>query len=169
MTEAWLARHFPHEDIPSQDGTLYMRRYRLVGFKGRIPWFFGLNIFVHRIEQPDVDRDPHDHPWPFLSFVLQGGYTEERWGHHAEIPRGTWDKFRTVERRRFSIRFRRARDLHRIRQLAGGGPAWTFVVTAGYGRKWGFWTGSGWVDHSEYFKVRTWPEKRIGGGPPEAA
>jgi hypothetical protein len=33
-------------------------------------------MYVHWIYQPDDDRDPHDHPWPFVSFVIRGGYAE---------------------------------------------------------------------------------------------
>src|SRR4051812_9607864 len=44
-------------------------RHRLI----RVPWF---GVYVHEIHRPDVDRDLHDHPWAFASFILSGGYTE---------------------------------------------------------------------------------------------
>ena len=30
---------------------------------------------LHRFTGPDLG-DPHDHPWPFRSFILSGGYVE---------------------------------------------------------------------------------------------
>lgn len=47
----------------------YLTRYIPFRFKK-----FG--IFIHKIELPDSDRHLHDHPWPFLAFIVKGGYTE---------------------------------------------------------------------------------------------
>lgn len=33
-------------------------------------------LLVHRFMPGAADRDPHDHPRPFLTFVLRGGYTD---------------------------------------------------------------------------------------------
>src|SRR5690242_9326280 len=38
-----------------------------------------LAVYIHRIHTPDQDRDPHDHPWTFWSFILSGAYTERVW------------------------------------------------------------------------------------------
>lgn len=34
-------------------------------------------ILIHRIDAPDPGLDLHDHPWPFVSIVLRGGYRED--------------------------------------------------------------------------------------------
>lgn len=125
-------------DIPSRDGTqLYMTRWRIV----QTPWF---GIFLHRINLPDTDKDMHDHPWPFVSLVLRGGYDEERpfmGGWKLDEPR-----------RWLSIGFRRATDLHRIVSLHRK-PTWTLVLAGRYKRPWGFMTPTGWVHYREYLGI----------------
>ncbi len=62
----------------------YMRRYVLFGFRTGDPPQTGLraylpNLYLHHMHAPDADECLHDHPWPWgLSFVLLGGYREER-------------------------------------------------------------------------------------------
>jgi hypothetical protein len=51
------------------NGDLYLSRLNLL----KTPWF---SVKLHWIILPDPDRDLHDHPWPFVSFVLSGGYKE---------------------------------------------------------------------------------------------
>ena len=63
---------------------LYMRRYVLFGYRTGDPPQSGLraclpNLYLHHMHAPDADDSLHDHPWPWgLSFVLLGGYREER-------------------------------------------------------------------------------------------
>lgn len=56
----------PHMDHPEVD---YLWRLRII----QTPWF---GIMLHKINTPDARDTLHDHPWPMLSFVLRGGYTE---------------------------------------------------------------------------------------------
>ena len=51
------------------NGDLYLTRLTLF----KTPWF---SVKVHWIHKPDPDRDLHDHPWPFASFILRGWYKE---------------------------------------------------------------------------------------------
>ena len=51
------------------DGELYLTRLNLI----KTPWF---SVKLHWIHKPDPDRDLHDHPWVFVSFILRGGYVE---------------------------------------------------------------------------------------------
>jgi hypothetical protein len=154
-----LLRSFPHEDILGRDGSLYMRRYRLFGDQARWPSLFGLNIMIHCIARPDEDRDPHDHPWGFLSFILRGGYVEERWGasHHGPRPPSRSTLVIANRRAPLSFAFRRATDLHRIVTLADGGPCWTVVITTRRSHEWGFWTEAGWIPHGAYLAERQFP------------
>src|SRR3954449_5709224 len=59
-------------EVPDYDGDgNYLTRLRIV----QTPWF---GVYLHRFDGPDPRPTLHDHPWPFLSFVLRGGYTERR-------------------------------------------------------------------------------------------
>lgn len=123
----------------------FMRR-RLIGLGDDIyidrwyviqtPWF---GIMFHRIFRPDNQRDLHDHPWSFLSFIVRGSYIED-------TPDGP--KFRCL------FNYKRAEDAHSIRQVSRS-PIWTLVFTGPKRRKWGFWVDGGtrWVHWKEYDKV----------------
>ena len=139
MTKRWA--FFSRFDIrDGQTGELYLRRWRIV----QTPWFA---IYLHKIATPDKDRDLHDHPWPFLSLVLRGGYdellrTRAYWPHTPPTQRG-------VRRGWLSIAFRRATDAHRIVSLHRT-PTWTLVLTGRRRRSWGFYTERGFIDWREY-------------------
>lgn len=59
------------------------------------PWF---GVYLHHIWREDRDDYPHDHPWPFVTFILRGGYDEEwfplpskaRGGSMRHWKRGSW-------------------------------------------------------------------------------
>lgn len=131
--QRWLAALLtgrPHQTIPATDGRPYLQRWYLIP-RNRI-----LNIYLHRFLASD-DPTLHDHPWPFLSWILARGY--------AEItPTGC------RRRRRGSVAMRGADHRHRIvlpRDNSGREiPCLTLVVTGPHVRDWGFWcptTGSG--------------------------
>lgn len=111
-------------------GELYLRRWRIV----QTPWF---GLYLHKIASRDKDRDPHDHPWSFVSLVLRGGYDEYRPGIGI-MARG-W----------LSLAFRRANDAHTILRLHRT-PTWTLVAVGRRKRIWGFHTRTGWVDWRRY-------------------
>lgn len=125
----------------------FMRR-RLIGLEGDVyldrmyvlqtPWF---GIMFHRIFRPDRQRDLHDHPWNFLSFVLRGWYEED-------TPEG-------VRRIRW-VNWKWAEERHSIRWVSRS-PVWTLVFTGRKRRTWGFWVDGGkrWVRWTEYEKVGT--------------
>ncbi len=124
MLKELLDRYLKHNDIVI-DGQLYMRRYLLIRAGRDWP-----QLRIHHIQQPDAGRELHDHPFDFISFVLKGGYIEEQSDH-------------VKYRRRFSIAFRRATDLHRINELHG--DVWTLVLASRIKRKWGFIVDGEWV------------------------
>lgn len=168
-----LCKLLPYEDI-QKDGSLYMRRFRLMGYHSRLPTLFGRNVMVHRIIRPDGDRDPHDHPWGFWSLILWGGYNEATWDpvelDHC-LKEGRCLPDATYRFHRFlSFGFRPAMFTHQIVHLFRR-ECWTFVVTDGQNsRPWGFWTPAGWVHWKDYVGhkgVGTRPDKvyklRTGG------
>lgn len=120
-------------------GELYLRRWRVV----QTPWFA---VYVHRILRPDKDRDLHDHPWSFVSWVLWGWYREVR------AARDGWFSRPRHLRRWLSLAWHRAERAHRIIEVRPGG-VWTLVLTGRRRREWGFHTRWGWVDWRRYLGV----------------
>lgn len=102
--------------------------------KGPLTRFFLVNtrwfgIYLHRINRQDFDREPHDHPWTFVSLVLRGWYVEERRDH-----RGT----RTESLRTWlSLAWRHYSAAHRITMVAP--HTWTLILRGRDRRAWGFY------------------------------
>lgn len=116
-------------DIPGPGG-VYLTRLTLL----RVP---GLQVMLHWLHQPDWARDPHDHPWPFASFVLRGGYTEER----LDIDRAErWEIWRDRRVIRW-FNFCDSRSPHRISTVRP--KTLTLVVTGGKRKSWGFYERTG--------------------------
>ncbi len=93
-------------------------------------------IYVHHLLRSDHDRALHDHPWPFISIVLRGGYAVI----HDQTEDGT---MRYTWRSKHSIALRAAEWRHRV-LLSSGATAWTLVIVGRRGRRWGFFTPRGW-------------------------
>ena len=54
------------------NGEPYLERYYVfLKDRNRFPF----NIFVHKFLKSDPD-DVHDHPWPYFTIILKGGYYE---------------------------------------------------------------------------------------------
>lgn len=118
-----------HLDI-EEEGSLYLRRYYLYRGKHRP------HIYLHHIMRSDYDRALHDHPWPFTSFMLWGGYTEV-------VPfKGTSTAVVEHKYHAPAIIRHKATDRHRLILQA---PVWTLVFAGPREREWGFWTEQGWV------------------------
>jgi hypothetical protein len=117
-------------DIRDRRGERYLLRLRLID----TPWF---GVYLHHIEDVDPQPDPHDHPWPFRSLVLRGGYTEKIymtdpvWGHRKIV---------TYQRRwlRWSWHKMSASGVaHRITTVQP--RTVTLVLRGRRCREWGFW------------------------------
>src|SRR5688572_25300457 len=98
---------------------------------------------LHHIVRSDHDRCLHDHPWPFKSLIIWGGYYEivdERM--ILESDRSLWRPYKDGQLIRWfgpgSILRRPASWSHRI-VLKEGKSAWTFVFMGKKERDWGFW------------------------------
>jgi hypothetical protein len=111
----------PYEDL---DG--YMRRWWFM------PELYGERARLHQTLRSDRDRERHDHPWHFVSVILEGGYTEELLVPGDTIP--TRQRFRAGD-----VLFRHAEHRHRL-ELEPGADCWTLVFTSPNVREWGFWT-----------------------------
>lgn len=141
---------YPTLQLLTLTGASYLTRWNLVS----TPWF---RVYVHRIDGPDPDRAPHNHPTDWCCFVLWGGYTHVRvvvpatpmrtytgtlWGYPLPTERIRWWNYMTTD------------IYHRITDvkpytwtLCFSGPrkdtAWGFLVREGV-------AGFRHVDHKEY-------------------
>jgi hypothetical protein len=106
----------------------------------RIPQF---GIYIHKLCRDDNDRALHDHPWPFTSFIMKGGYFEY-------TPATAW--YPEGEKKyygRFSFLRRPAKWIHRFELVER--PTWTLVFVGRRCRKWGFWVdGTKWCWWRKY-------------------
>ena len=126
------------EKLPSftitKDGKKYLTRY-YVFLKDRV---FG-NIFIHHFHRSDMDTGTdglgllHCHPfdWSF-SFVLSGGYIEERRRSDGSVY--------TKLVKPFSFNFISKKDFHRVDLLDENRGAWTIFFTGSRkNNSWQFW------------------------------
>lgn len=108
-------------------------------------------ILLHRMDGPDFDRYPHDHPWPFVSFVLLGSYTDEQTtGRRKLVPGGYTRVYRPgrLVKHRWFQRLPATGIYHRILAIHRQ-PTWTLVLTGKKKRTWGYLTDVGWVPHED--------------------
>lgn len=119
-------------DVPSSvnPGQVYLRRLRVI----QTPM---VSVFVHWIYEPDTDRYPHDHPWPFCSLVLRGGYTEEI---YKSLDGKSYQRQHGV----LSAHFMPIGMAHRITHL--NGKVVTLIITGRRLRTWCFWTPDGLIE-----------------------
>ena len=125
----------------------YLERYYLfLKDRKRFPF----NIFLHKFLKSDPD-DLHDHPWPYATLILKGGYYE--W-----IP--TYDKngkkLCEVAKWRGPGHFRlcSANSFHRI-ELDPKVTAWTLFMPGPQQREWGFMVRDTWVQWENYIKLKS--------------
>lgn len=107
---------------------VYVRRWRL-----ETPAF---SIRIHHWLHSDDSRAYHDHPWPFISFIFRGGYTDQGPTH------------RTIHRAP-SLVYRPARHQHWVEVHEGG--CWSILITGPKVRRWGFWIKEKFTISYRYF------------------
>lgn len=125
--------------IHSKAGDLYLTRWRVLA----TPFF---NIMLHRIDGPDPDFHPHDHPWAFISLVLKGGYHEKV---VTPGPKSYLDTQEYKHHKWFSFHKMPQGLYHKIIGLDGR-PVWTLVLTGPRRSDWGFLTPTGHVPWKQY-------------------
>jgi len=104
------------------DGVPYLVRYTILKCKC-------FSIKIHNILISDDDC-LHDHPWPFLTWLLSSGYHEYSERHGFKYYR------------RWSLLWRPATYKHK---LVIDAPVWTFIITFKPVRVWGFWNSQGFT------------------------
>jgi len=124
----------------------YLERYYLfLKERDRFPF----NVFLHKFLKSDPD-DVHDHPWPFATLILRGGYWEWR-------PQFNAQGLKIGEIARWcgpgSFRTARATTYHRI-ELDPAVTCWTLFMPGPKQRDWGFLVRNVWVQWEQYLKQR---------------
>lgn len=93
------------------------------------------NIYIHNIRRSDP-QDLHDHPWPYTTIILKGGYYEH-------TPEGKfW-------RGPGHIRTSKATGLHRL-EVVKGVDCWTMFMRGKKQRVWGYQTKEKWIPYKDY-------------------
>jgi hypothetical protein len=124
----------------------YLERYYLfLKDRQRFPF----NIFLHKFLKSDPD-DVHDHPWPYATLILKGGYYE--W-----TPQFGSDGKKIGEMARWCgpghFRTCSANSYHRI-ELDPTVECWTLFMPGPQKREWGFLVNNTWIHNNTYLSER---------------
>lgn len=133
-------------------------------------WF---GVFLHHIAGPDPGLDLHDHPWPFVSVILRGSYTEEvadarqacLMAEIAERYPETATHGGVRAWRRGSVHRLGLDEAHRITKVEPG--TWTLVLRGRKVRSWGFYQPDGWVNWQSYDYATRRPNDVASSNPEE--
>ena len=124
----------------------YLERYYLfLRERERFPF----NVFLHKFLKSDPD-DVHDHPWPYATLVLKGGYWE--WIPHFDTVGRKTGEYQ-VWRGPGHFRVSKANSFHRI-ELDPDITAWTLFMPGPKQRDWGFLVKNQWIQWEQYLKQR---------------
>ena len=124
----------------------YLERY-YVFLKDRT--WFPFNIFIHKFLRSDPD-DVHDHPWPYATLILKGGYYE----HIPNFnPAGALVGHTRYWRGPGHFRICSANSYHRI-ELDPSITAWTLFMPGPQKREWGFLVNNRWIHNETYLTER---------------
>ena len=124
----------------------YLERYYLfLRERNRFPF----NVFLHKFLKSDPD-DVHDHPWPYATLILKGGYWE--WIPHFDTVGRKTGEYQ-VWRGPGHFRISKANSFHRI-ELDPDITAWTLFMPGPKQRDWGFLVQNKWIQWEQYLKQR---------------
>ena len=143
----WLERHDRKRIIMDRESKEpYLERYYIF-LKDR--QLFPFNVFLHKFLKSDPD-DVHDHPWPYATLILKGGYWE--W-----IPQFNPDGTLNCEIRKWRgpghFRMCKPESYHRV-ELKPGVTAWTLFMPGPQRREWGFLVDNKWIHNDNYLATR---------------
>ena len=138
----WMGRYRIINDRENKEP--YLERYYLF-LKDRQN--FPFNIFIHKFLKSDPD-DLHDHPWPYITIILKGGYWEYTYKDETKnVTIGEW-------KGPGSILYRSAESFHRIEIDENQPATWTLFMPGKKMRDWGFQTNDGWIKNEDYLKIK---------------
>jgi hypothetical protein len=119
-------------------------------------------VFIHKFLKSDPD-DVHDHPWPYATLILKGGYYE--WVAKFN---SLGEKISEERMWRGPGHFRvcRATSYHRI-ELDPNVTAWTLFMPGPQRREWGFLVNNKWIHNDQYLKeMKNEDRKYLGNSRP---
>jgi len=123
---------------------LLTRYYLFLKERKRFPF----NVFLHKFHKGDPG-DVHDHPWPYATLILKGGYYE--W-----VPKFNSKKEMIGEIRHWRgpghFRFCSANSYHRI-ELKEGVTPWTLFIPGPQKQEWGFLVENKWIHNDNYLET----------------
>jgi hypothetical protein len=123
----------------------YLERYYLfLTERKRFPF----NVFLHKFLKGDPD-DVHDHPWPYATLILKGGYYEYTPNFENDQMVGETKHWRGPGH----FRICSSNSYHRI-ELDPGITAWTLFMPGPQNRDWGFLVNNKWTHNEQYLKER---------------
>jgi len=161
MNRWWLVPYnvVIERPIPLPHGDRRAARYEIVHTDGTgmvNPWRrpftwvlqkLGIAVRVHEILRSDTGRDPHDHPWPYLTVILRGGYEEQRFDDKGNVTSVKWHG-------PGSILYRPAGSWHKLvlpgRQGEPCEPCTTLFITGPKAQRWGFLVDGVKVPYDRY-------------------
>ena len=137
------------------DNQPYLERYYVfLRDRERFPF----NVFVHKFLKSDTE-DVHDHPWPYATLILRGGYNE----YTPNFENGKMVSETKHWRGPGHFRICSSNSYHRI-ELSPGVTAWTLFMPGPHKREWGFLVGKDpnkdW-EHNESYLTRRGGTKTI--------
>jgi hypothetical protein len=109
---------------------------------------FPFNVFLRKFLKGDPD-DVHDHPWPYATLILKGGYYEYTPNFEDDQMVGETKHWRGPGHWRICS----SNSYHRI-ELRPGITAWTLFMPGPHKREWGFLVNNKWIQHEQYLKDR---------------
>lgn len=121
------------KEIRSRTGELHFQRYAI--FETPI-----LSLYIHKIYKRDEDLHLHNHPWNFITMVLDGGYEEL-------LPNGKRNKIPGT------ISWMSRNGYHKINQIIAG-PVTTIFLSFGKWMPWGYDVNGNHVESNLYRKMK---------------
>jgi hypothetical protein len=123
---------------------LLTRYYLFLKERKRFPF----NVFLHKFHKGDPG-DVHDHPWPYATLILKGGYYE----YTPNFEYGKMVSETKHWRGPGHFRLCSANSYHRI-ELKEGITPWTLFMPGPQQQEWGFWVNNKWIHNDSYLEER---------------
>jgi len=109
---------------------------------------FPFNVFLHKFHKGDPG-DVHDHPWPYATLILAGGYYE----YTPNFEYGQMVSETKHWRGPGHFRLCGANSYHRI-ELKEGVTPWTLFMPGPQKQEWGFLVNNKWIHNDNYLEER---------------
>ena len=122
---------------------LLTRYYLFLKERKRFPF----NVFLHKFHKGDPG-DVHDHPWPYATLILKGGYYEYTPNFEYGKMVGETKHWRGPGH----FRICSSNSYHRI-ELVPGITAWTLFMPGPQTREWGFLVNNRWIHNDNYLET----------------